>query len=1016
MFDVFRFNRRSKEVDGPTSEPGPATERKDGGGFNLLSDAGKFFQDAGRELGEFGGAVGGIFGLNKQDSPPAPPAQEPSPPPAPELAAPALRPAAPTDAGAALPAAGAAAASPAPAAPPPATPIPAAAAAAASPAPPEETPPAPPPAGAGAGAAYAELPQEVSSEDIVIAKLESLPPRPEFGIGPVFERSIGNSTKKVESGVKKIKRGFDGGDDNNLGNRAADILGGVIHVSAAVAEGFVRTTVVTIPGAIGELENLANPNEKREGGGDEVPASDTKHHLVSSNLENIVIEGSRFAVAPLEIASGLLNSENTDKPKVLTDGLTGAIANAGGVLKSIVGASAGTFGIDIHERGKEDEERKRKEAEEKAKKEAEEAEKAIRKAKEEAERKAEEVRKIGKDIPEADADDQKKTNKDTDFADKSPEFKSLFYIADDPDRYSKGFDESTRGNSILMRSKFELNKEGVNSVTFFENVNVESRKSGTFFGTKKRTTENGKKEVVFVGDKAFNAQNKMYEEYFENAKKILELKAKVEKYNQGKNDDEKIELGDLCDIKEQKDFNFLVKDEKNKNIVNSPLKQRIDKIRGIIGSNSLPELVESEEKKIEKEANDFAKILLVEQVKNNCLYTQDDDGFKEAKRINIFRGKKDFKTGKSVTEVKFGSSCVEKDFALIPVGDKQLNLFCKVSHNGDGNAKLEYFKIENNELKLLKYEKSVNIYGSNLRYDDKGVLKDVLVGKKEIIKAIEGHRIDVSWANEVSNTTVQLNADNNASTSVGGVSESVPKKDEQIKSFGSQSYVIKKQKEYQLKSRNTADWWNGMGRALIYKPYQTKHSDGGFSVKEKDIKLSSTGAFSSHNNDDEKTKQKILASEFQIDVKLDENNKIFELNTQIDFEKNPNLKDAMKILNGLKIEDGKIQDPSSTQTTEGIDNRYFRKPTGFRMLPDSLSGEVKQGGSMVVNMNVFDNDGNKKSRIRVEFGVENMRPGLITTGDKMVIKSVSKIDKDRETKWVESIKKGSDDTAKAPTL
>ena len=59
------FDRGGKEKDdAPTSEPWPATG---GEGPDLWGVAGKFFRDAGEGVGKFGDAVGGIFGINKQD-------------------------------------------------------------------------------------------------------------------------------------------------------------------------------------------------------------------------------------------------------------------------------------------------------------------------------------------------------------------------------------------------------------------------------------------------------------------------------------------------------------------------------------------------------------------------------------------------------------------------------------------------------------------------------------------------------------------------------------------------------------------------------------------------------------------------------------------------------------------------------------------------------------------------------------------------------------------------------------
>lgn len=912
MFDFGLFGGGGKgKVDGPTSQPSSATG---GEGPDLWGVAGKFFRDAGEGVGKFGDAVGGIFGINKQD---------------------------PAAAGAAV-------------------------------------------AAEKAGAVNEDL---SSSDGVVTASLQSLPPRPEFGTEPVFERSISRVGQKIESELTKISSP----EEEDMGKRAANFVSGAIGLTGTLGGGVVRTAFSVIPGLAGELENLIDTQEERNDQSDD-PVDRNNKHLVSTNLEKVVDESSNVLEGPLKMMSELFDPDEDDKVKVLVDNAKEMVKQVGGVLHSTVAVGAGILGFDINEKiRKADAERRLKEeAEEKARREAEEEA-------EKAKKKAEEERKIGKDIPEADADDQKKTNKDTDFADKSLEFKSLFYIANDHDGYSRGFDESTRGDSILMRSKFKLNNESVNSVTFFENVNVESWKSGRFYGTQKRTTENGKKEVVFVGDEAFNAQSKMYEEYFENAKKILELKAKVEKYNKDSSDGSRIELGDLCKIDENKDFNFLIKDGGNNNIVNSPLKQRMDKINKKIATIKLPQLNESEKKAIEKEAIYFAKILLVEQVKNNCLYTQDDDdGFKEAKRINIFRGKKDFKTGKSVTEVKFGSSCQTGDFALIPV-DQQSGLFCKVSYDEIGKAKIEYFIKKDNELKLIKYDK-------NLKYADDSDVSN----KDKIINVIENHIIEVSWSDKIVNSTKQLDTD---MPSAGGDNKGSTTPDDDvdgIKSFGSQSFVIDRQAEYRLKSRNTADWWNNKTRIPCIESFKTKHSDTGFSIEKKSTRLSSTGnkfisTFSLHNDEDENTKQKILASEFEIDVKLDKDNKIIELNTEIDRNKNPNLNEAMKILDGLKIQDGKIQDPSSTHTTKGIDSRFFKKPTGFGMLPDSLSGEVKQGGSMVVNMNVFDNDGNKKSRIRVEFGVHNRGLGLRTTHDRLIIRNFGKTE-DSVDKWAKKIK------------
>ncbi|MFM7701879.1 MAG: hypothetical protein ACKO6C_00250, partial [Alphaproteobacteria bacterium] len=75
----------------------------------------------------------------------------------------------------------------------------------------------------------------------------------------------------------------------------------------------------------------------------------------------------------------------------------------------------------------------------------------------------------------------------------------------------------------------------------------------------------------------------------------------------------------------------------------------------------------------------------------------------------------------------------------------------------------------------------------------------------------------------------------------------------------------------------------------------------------------------------------------------------------------------------------------------GVDSRLFNSNSMFFRAP-------KQGGSMVVNMNVCGDDGKVKNKIRVEFGVENTGPGIFTNCDSLVIKSISKIDnKDRET-------------------
>ncbi|MFM7701864.1 MAG: hypothetical protein ACKO6C_00175, partial [Alphaproteobacteria bacterium] len=268
---------------------------------------------------------------------------------------------------------------------------------------------------------------------------------------------------------------------------------------------------------------------------------------------------------------------------------------------------------------------------------------------------------------------------------RSEEFNKLFYKASSVDEYHDSYFKLQNGRNQdpkkFIESNFSLNGSAVNSVTFFEKAQVESRKSGYLWGTRIQSENEGKKEVVLIGQDARNAQNNMFKEYLDNAKQILELEAKYGATNLP--DD----LKELFAINANKDFNFLVKDANGTNTVNSPLVQRLDEIKKIGSANLLQVTLDQEQSaEIEKKANAYAKDLLVAQVKNNCLYTGDgttNNPYKEAKRINIFRGKKDFKTGESVIEVKFGSSCEEGDFALIPVGDKDLNLFCKVLHQGD---------------------------------------------------------------------------------------------------------------------------------------------------------------------------------------------------------------------------------------------------------------------------------------------------------------------------------------------
>ncbi|MFM7557688.1 MAG: hypothetical protein ACKO46_03850, partial [Alphaproteobacteria bacterium] len=283
---------------------------------------------------------------------------------------------------------------------------------------------------------------------------------------------------------------------------------------------------------------------------------------------------------------------------------------------------------------------------------------------------------------------------------RSEEFNKLFYKASSVDEYHDSYFKLQNGRNQdpkkFIESNFSLNGSAVNSVTFFEKAQVESRKSGYLWGTRIQSENEGKKEVVLIGQDARNAQNNMFKEYLDNAKQILELEAKYGATNLP--DD----LKELFAINANKDFNFLVKDANGTNTVNSPLVQRLDEIKKIGSANLLQVTLDQEQSaEIEKKANAYAKDLLVAQVKNNCLYTGDgttNNPYKEAKRINIFRGKKDFKNkGISVIEVKFGNSCEIDDFALIPVGDKNLNLFCKVSNREQGEVELQYFKKDNNE-------------------------------------------------------------------------------------------------------------------------------------------------------------------------------------------------------------------------------------------------------------------------------------------------------------------------------
>ncbi|MFM6972743.1 MAG: hypothetical protein ACKOXJ_03905, partial [Alphaproteobacteria bacterium] len=406
--------------------------------------------------------------------------------------------------------------------------------------------------------------------------------------------------------------------------------------------------------------------------------------------------------------------------------------------------------------------------------------------------------------------------------------------------------------------------------TFFEKAQVESRKSGYLWGTRIQSENEGKKEVVLIGQDARNAQNNMFKEYLDNAKQILELEAKYGATNLP--DD----LKELFAINANKDFNFLVKDANGTNTVNSPLVQRLDEIKKIGSANLLQVTLDQEQSaEIEKKANAYAKDLLVAQVKNNCLYTGDgttNNPYKEAKRINIFRGKKDFKNkGISVIEVKFGNSCEIDDFALIPVGDKNLNLFCKVSNREQGEVELQYFKKDNNELKLIKYD--VYFSGSNLTYEDDG---SSVLQKKEIIDAINKNKFEVSWVGEVSNSTNQLSKTSGGAVSTGGSSDNSNSQvdNSKIKSFGSQNIVVKQQSEIGLQSRNTSDWWNKLTRKPFSKSFETPHSGEGFSSKEKNTRLSSTGTFSFHKDDDSETKKKILASEHEIDVRIGTTKKI----------------------------------------------------------------------------------------------------------------------------------------------
>ncbi|MFM8185765.1 MAG: hypothetical protein ACKN9I_02415, partial [Alphaproteobacteria bacterium] len=484
---------------------------------------------------------------------------------------------------------------------------------------------------------------------------------------------------------------------------------------------------------------------------------------------------------------------------------------------------------------------------------------------------------------------------------RSEEFNKLFYKASSVDAYHEGYyklQNSNQDPKKFIESNFSLNGSAVNSVTFFEKAQVESRQKVYLWGTQERSTEKeGKKEVVLIGQDVSQAQNNMFEEYFKNAKEILELEAKYGATNLP--DD----LKELFAINANKDFNFLVKDANGTNTVNSPLVQRLYEIKAKIGGTNLGQgaLTREQNTEIERKANAYAKDLLVAQVKNNCLYTGDgttNNPYKEAKRINIFRGKKDFKTGESVIEVKFGSSCEEGDFALIPVGDKDLNLFCKVLHQGDGKeAELQYFKKDNNELKLIKYD--VYFSGSNLTYEDDG---SSVLQKKEIIDAINKNKFEVSWVGEVSNSTNQLSKTSGGAVSTGGSSDNSNSQvdNSKIKSFGSQNIVVKQQSEIGLESRNTSDWWNNKMRKPFSKFFETPHSDEGFSIKKNDNILFSNGKC---YYDVIGIKKEILASEHEIDVKIDtKTKKIKENNLKINIEENPDLAKAMRILEKLEFD------------------------------------------------------------------------------------------------------------------
>ena len=86
--------------------------------------------------------------------------------------------------------------------------------------------------------------------------------------------------------------------------------------------------------------------------------------------------------------------------------------------------------------------------------------------------------------------------------------------------------------------------------------------------------------MVLIGQDVSQAQNKMFKEYFKNAKQILELEAKYGAKYGAKNLPD--ELKELFAINANKDFNFLVKDASGNNTVNSPLVQRLDEIQAKI--------------------------------------------------------------------------------------------------------------------------------------------------------------------------------------------------------------------------------------------------------------------------------------------------------------------------------------------------------------------------------------------------------------------------------------------------